>query len=59
METSKFEIYAALELTYEVRMQVRQIKNSILVERYPEGLFSTDEHEDALNEACLQIGIVL
>jgi beta-xylosidase len=59
MKTSIFEKYAQLELTFEVRMQVRQLKNNILQVRYPDGLFTTDEHENALNEACLQLGIIL
>lgn len=54
-----FEAYNSAEISKELRLKIREAKNKILEIRFQNGCFTTQEHEDALNEACLQFGIML
>jgi HEPN domain-containing protein len=51
--------YATLQISQELRLQIRNLKNEILQSRYADGVFTTQEHEEALVEACATFGIIL
>jgi HEPN domain-containing protein len=54
-----FDLYNEVEISKELRAKIRDLKNQILKARYPNGGFTTEDHEKALEEACLQCGVVL
>jgi adenine-specific DNA methylase len=57
--TDIFATYNTLEISKELRIKIRNLKNDILKAQHPNGCFTTEEHEEVLNQACLAFGIIL